>query len=493
MLRILRRIFASIFIVGITLLFLDFTGIFTAYFSWMTKLQFLPAVISANVIVITLLVILTLLVGRVYCSVICPLGIMQDVISHFGLRAKKNRYTYSKEKRILRFAVLVVFITMMIVGVGSFVALLAPYSSYGRIITNLGQPIILAINNLLADWAEANDSFAFAQTDLWLRSVSSMAVAGATLLIIGFLAWRYGRTYCNTICPVGTVLGYLSKCSLLKLTIDTEKCVNCGLCGKNCKSSCIDVKNHSIDYSRCVACMNCIDKCHKHAIGYQLKLSSSNNNNDNNKVDGEKRNFIAMVGALTASAIATAQEKTTDGGVAPIIDKTVIKRQTPIVPAGSLGLRNFADHCTGCQLCITKCPNGVLRPSSDLLSLLQPEMSYERGFCRPECNICSQVCPAGAIKPITVEDKSSIKIGTAVWNKELCVVLTDKVSCGNCERKCPAGAITMIPMDPDDHDSPRVPMVDENKCIGCGACENLCPSRPISAIHVEGVERHRLV
>ena len=118
-------------------------------------------------------------------------------------------------------------------------------------------------------------------------------------------------------------------------------------------------------------------------------------------------------------------------------------------------------------------------------------MSYERGYCRPECHHCSQVCPSGAIRPIGHAAKASTQIGHAVWIKDNCVVLTDGVSCGNCARHCPSGAIMMVPLDPDDDTSPMVPAVDRSRCIGCGACEYVCPARPFSAIYVEGHEQHQ--
>lgn len=124
---------------------------------------------------------------------------------------------------------------------------------------------------------------------------------------------------------------------------------------------------------------------------------------------------------------------------------------------------------------------------------MQPEMSYERGYCRPECTKCSEVCPAGAIRPITVADKSSTQIGHAVYVYENCVINTDGVECGNCARHCPTGAIQMLPSIADDPNSPKLPVVNTERCIGCGACENLCPARPFSAIYVEGHENHRTV
>ena len=166
---------------------------------------------------------------------------------------------------------------------------------------------------------------------------------------------------------------------------------------------------------------------------------------------------------------------------------------TPIVPPGALSLRNFTGHCTACQLCVSVCSNQVLRPSTDLKKFMQPEMSYERGYCRPECTKCSEVCPTGAIQLITKADKSATQIGHAVWIKDNCVVNTDEVNCGNCERHCPTKAIQMVAKDPNDPKSLKVPVIDTELCIGCGACEYYCPSRPLSAIYVEGHERHRTV
>ena len=314
--------------------------------------------------------------------------------------------------------------------------------------------------------------------------------------MIGVLAWKHGRTWCNTICPVGSVLGFFSRFSVFAPVIDTDKCRNCGLCGKQCKASCINMKEHQIDLTRCVACMDCIDTCKDGAIHYACrygKKAAGTASATDGGVDTGKRAFMVSAAIATTAAAAKAQEMKVDGGLAQISRATKPERQTPLVPAGSLSLKNFADHCTACQLCVSVCPNQVLRPSTSLMNLMQPEMSYERGYCRPECTKCSDVCPAGAIRPITVEDKSSIQIGHAVVCLDNCVVNTDEVSCGNCARHCPAGAISMVRKNPDDPKSLRIPVVNEERCIGCGACENLCPARPFTAIHVEGHEVHKTI
>ena len=497
MLRKIRIILASVFFIGVTLLFLDFTGAAHAWLGWMAKVQFLPAVLALNFGVVAVLLVLTLLFGRVYCSVICPLGVMQDIISWIhGKTKKKNRFRFSYSPAInwLRYGVLALFIIALIAGLHSLVALVAPYSAYGRIASNLLAPVYQLGNNFFAWIAERAGSYAFYSTEVWIKSTATFAVAAITFVVVAILAWKHGRTWCNTICPVGSVLGLFSRFSVFAPVIDTEKCRNCGLCGKQCKSSCINMKEHEIDYSRCVACMDCIDTCKEGAIHYACRYGKKGSPSPaQGNVDKSKRAFLVSSAIATTAVAAKAQEMKVDGGLAEIERATKPERQTRLVPAGSLSLKNFADHCTACQLCVSVCPNQVLRPSTSLMTLMQPEMSYERGYCRPECTKCSDVCPAGAIRPISLEEKSSTQIGHAVVCLDNCVVNTDEVSCGNCARHCPAGAISMVRKNPDDPKSLRIPVVNEERCIGCGACENLCPARPFTAIHVEGHEVHKTI
>jgi len=491
MLKKIRTILAAVVFTLITLLFLDFTGTLHTWLGWLAKIQFLPAVMALNVIVIVALIALTLVFGRIYCSVICPLGIFQDLMAR--LRRKKNKYNYSKEVKWLRYPVLALFVVAALAGVGSLFQLLAPYSSYGRIATMIFQPLWIMGNNILATIAERADSYAFYSVDVWMRSLPVFIIAAVTLVILFILAWRGGRTYCNTICPVGTVLSFFARFSWLKVRFDADKCKNCSLCSKNCKAACIDYKTHTVDYSRCVVCGNCIDKCKFGALSYSSRTDHISRPSSSSPVDTSKRSFLLATALASTAALAQKKEKLMDGGMAEIEDKVAPQRQTPLTPPGSLSFQHFAQHCTGCQLCVSECPNDVLRPSTDLMHFMLPAMSYERGYCRPECTRCSDVCPAGAIKPLDEMEKSSIQIGHAVWIKKNCIPLTDGVSCGNCARHCPTGAIQMVPSDPDDEESLKIPVVNENMCIGCGACEYVCPSRPFSAIYVEGHEVHKMV
>ncbi|MCR5710726.1 MAG: 4Fe-4S dicluster domain-containing protein [Bacteroidales bacterium] len=494
MLRKIRIVLAAVFFILITLLFLDFTGALHTWLGWMAKIQLLPAVLALNVGVIIFLVILTLLFGRVYCSVICPLGVMQDVVSWLSSRrkGKKNRFSYKKEVKWLRYGLLGVFILLMVLGLNSIAILIAPYSAYGRIATQLFAPLYAWGNNLLAAISAHYGSYAFYPTEVWLKSLPVFIVAAVTFVVVAVLAWRGGRTWCNTVCPVGTTLGLLSRFSLLKPVINTDKCVNCTICGKRCKASCIDTQNHAIDYSRCVACFDCIDNCHSHAISYRLacKPSSNKAKNEGGKADAGRRAFIAA-SALAAGAVTVeAKKKKLAEGLAVLEDKQMPPRTVLPVPAGAVSRKNFYNKCTACQLCVSECPNNVLRPSAKLATLMQPEMHYDKGYCRIECNRCTEVCPAGAISLVeSIADKSSIQIGHAVVIPDNCVVNRDGVNCGNCSRHCPTGAITMVPKQ--EGSNLLVPAVNESQCIGCGACEYHCPARPVSAIYVEGHEVHK--
>ncbi len=509
MLKKIRVILAALVFVAVTLLFLDFTGAIHHYLGWLAKIQFLPAVRALNLVVVIALVILTVLFGRVYCSVICPLGVFQDGVANLSKKGKKGKYSYSPEVKWLRYGVFILFVVALIAGVNAFVALLAPYSAWGRIVQNFLAPICQWGNNLFASIAEKHESYAFYTKEVWLKSLPTFIIALVTLVAVVILAWKNGRTYCNTICPVGTTLSFFSRFAAFRPVIDASKCKSCHLCEHKCKAACIDIDGgKTIDYSRCVDCFNCIDNCKFGALKYCFAWGTKPevpSGDTSAPADKTRRAFmvgsaLALGGSALSSVKALAQTEPADeepvkiegeGGFADIIPKVAPKRSVAITPFGSESVKDFYSHCTACQLCVAVCPNNVLRPSKDLKHLMQPEMSFERGYCRPECVKCSEVCPAGAILKITPEEKTQWKVGTAHITPWLCIVDNGTVEeCGNCARHCPTGAIQMVRKDPDNPRSVRIPSVDESKCIGCGACENLCPARPVSAITVDGYQIH---
>ena len=540
MLRKIRILLAGLFFILVNLLFFDVSGLLHRYLDWVAKIQFLPALLAFNVGAVIVIVALTFVFGRLYCSIICPLGILQDIISWMAGRRRKYRFSYAPPRRWLRNGVFAAFVIAFIAGAGGIASLIAPYSAYGRVATHLFAPLYAWGHNFFAWIAESMNSYAIHSTEVWFKGGLPLLVALMTLATIAIMAWRSGRLWCNAICPVGTALGVISRWSLFKPRVDLNKCSHCGLCARGCKSACIDAHSGTVDASRCVTCFDCLKNCHLGALRYGLiqrktsqevspthvpessrtiespeRMDASDINIDSDlspktsKLPAEskttanaeqmssesanpgRRAFLAAAGLMALEGAAQAQAVKIDGGLAPIEEKQLPPRQTPISPPGSQGAANLAKHCTSCQLCVAACPNQVLRPSQSIKSCLRPELSFERGYCRPECVTCAAVCPTGAIQPITAEEKASLQIGHAVWTKARCVVLRDGVNCDNCAAHCPVGAIHMGPLDAENPESPQIPMIDTERCIGCGACEHLCPARPISAIHVEGHERHR--
>ncbi len=499
MLRKIRIILAALFYIAVTLLFLGMSWRVNMWIAWVAKIQFLPALMALNFGVLAGLIILTLLFGRLYCSIICPLGVMQDIFSWLGRKAKKNRYSYSPEKKWLRYSVLAVFVVCLIVGFAPVTTLLAPYSAYGRIVNSLFRPLYDLLINGIAALDARYEWYKVGEVQLWMRSVTTFVVALLTLGILGVLAWRHGRTYCNTICPVGTILSFFARFSLFRIRINEDKCRKCGLCARNCKAAAIDFKSGTVDLTRCVACGDCIDKCHDGAISYAVAKSQittappiDRNHKSQMEPDGSRRAFLTGAAVAVGTAAMAQAKIKVDGGLAEIEEKVAPRRQTPVTPPGSVSARNMQRHCTACQLCVSACPNNVLRPSSDPLRFMQPEMSFERGYCRPECTRCSQVCPTGAIQSIRQEDKSFIHIGHAVWIEQNCIPVANGDNCGACAKHCPADAIHMVEHTTADGRIVLVPAIDKERCIGCGKCEHLCPARPFSAIYVEGNSTHRV-
>lgn len=447
-LKIIRIILAALMLFGITTLIFDFTdgAVLRHWLGWMPKMQLLPAILALNVVVVVAILLVTFLFGRLYCSVICPMGIFQDIFIWFHklIFGKKRPYRYRKPQNWLRYTVLALFVLLMVLGINGIATLVAPYSAYARMVANIH-------GTGLVHW-----------------------VAIATLCCVGVMSFMYGRLWCNTLCPVGTLLGLISKYSLFGIRIDPEKCVACGKCEKRCKANCINLESKIVDGSRCVMCFNCLGHCKQGAISIS-RNNRSNQNIQSNPIDPSRRKFLAVTAAVGAATALHAQEQKLDGGLAAIENKQVPKRNMPLKPAGAISLKNFESRCTACQLCVGKCPEKVLRPSTELSSLMQPYMAFDQGYCRTACTRCSEVCPTGAIQHIDKEQKTAISIGHAV-------VLTDNcIGCGACARHCPSAAILMVD---------GKPAVNESMCLGCGACEYYCPARPMTAIYVEGRERH---
>ena len=487
MLKKFRIGFSVTLFVLINLFFLDFAGFLPLGFHSVTKIQLVPALLALNVEVLVILLVLSLVFGRVYCSFICPMGVYQDVVAWLSKKfTKKKKYTFSKAMTLLRWSILAATVIAFIFGFNFLVGLLDPYGAYGRIVTHIFRPAYLAGNNLLEYIFSSFDNYTFYKVGIYSLGVLSTLIALVTLVGIGLLAWRNGRTWCNTICPVGTLLGFISRYSLFRLQFDDDKCNSCGLCAMKCKASCINSKDKQIDYSRCVTCFNCIEACNRSAMKYApYKWKKTVTNVPENKtVDESKRRFLSATVVTAVAATSLMGQK-----VASITGKRALKRNLPIVPPGGLNVENLQEKCISCHLCVSKCPSHVIKPAFTeygLGGMMQPRLYFDHGFCNYDCTVCSDVCPSKALRPLTVEQKHQTQVGQVHFIRHNCIVFTDETNCGACSEHCPTQAVHMVPYK----GVLTIPETDVSICVGCGGCEYVCPAKPYKAIYVEGLEAH---
>ncbi len=499
MVRKLRILLEIGCLLGFFVLFLDVHGLWSGDMVWLGKMQLVPAFVSGAVLTMLSLVILTLVLGRIYCSVVCPLGILQDLV--WRCRRGRRRQTFRPNRPWLRLAALVLFAAALGLGLPGLAGILDPYSAFGRMATDLFQPLAVLVNNGLSLAEQSFGGATIAPVPLVQKGLAALLGAGLTFGLIAFLAWRGGRTWCNTLCPVGAFLGCLSRVSLFRPRIRQDRCVGCGLCAARCKAACIDPEARHVDASRCVACFDCLEVCRRGALtllplGKQEGKAAAGRKKDAPRAAGSPDpGRRAMLGGLAGMATgmvfpgkAEAAEHGRQVPIPALERKRRPERGLPVLPAGSTGLEHFRGHCTGCQLCVAVCPNHVLRSRDEGPDMLQPSMTFENGFCRTNCTACSEACPAGAIRPVSLQEKSSIQVGRAVIDRDLCIVGRDKVTCTACKRSCPTGAVSLV--GPGEL---QLPAVDTERCIGCGACEYVCPSRPLAAIRVEGNLIHRRI
>lgn len=499
-LRKVRLVIALLFLVLTLFLLLDFTGILpTRVYTTIIAFQFVPSLLkfitslTIGTAAFILIMVATTLIGRVYCSAVCPLGLLQDVIVRIKKRIpkKKLRYKYNKAYNVLRYSFFIVTVVTFLLGTNLVLNLLDPYSNFGRITSGLFRPLYIGGNNILAFLLEKINVYSVYHIDQHFR-FDTMIYPLVVLITLVMLSIRHGRLFCNTVCPVGTLLGLISRISLFKIVFDTEKCTSCNRCSLLCKSECINVKEMKVDFSRCVACYNCIDVCPESAINYQIAISKEKNISSQG-TEG-RRNFISksattFIALFGISKLLKGQQDTVmvNGHVLEPINKNY-----PVSPPGSFNIDRFNDLCTACNLCVSACPSEVIKPSLleyGLKGFLQPHLDYRTGYCNYECTVCTEVCPTGALLPISVETKKTTQLGVVNFIEKNCIVFTKGTACGACAEHCPSKAVFMVPYK----NNLTIPDTNTSICVGCGACEKICPVEPhyVRAIYVDGHAVHK--
>jgi ferredoxin len=488
-----RVILALIFIIALLVSFGDIRGnLSSGIHKAILYLQFTPSVLkmitpgTAIALGFVLVLVLTFLGGRIYCSTICPLGILQDVIIFLRRKVSpKKRLRFKKALNVLRYSFLAVTILSLLVAGILFVNLLDPYAIFGRMASHIYQPVLQFINNTAAGVFSGLGLHPLEERTFHLASFS---LAFGMLGIISIMAYSSGRLYCNSVCPVGTLLGLVSKLSLFKIKIEEKGCTKCGKCQAACKANCIDIKTLTIDESRCINCYNCLPVCDEKAIGYKKILvlagDTSNSNPD------LKRRFVmaAAFGYFASKALPLSgqQHRKHKNKKIRFTDRGTI------APPGAKSIDHIKDKCVACHLCVSVCPTKVLQPGFldyGFTGMNVPKMDYGVNFCNYECTKCIEVCPTGALLPLSKEEKKLTQIGKVQLRMPHCIVESESTACGSCSEHCPTQAVRMVPY----YNGLPAPEIDPDICIGCGACEYACPvTDPHPAIFVASNEVHVL-
>ncbi len=509
-LKVLRVSLAILFFVPILLFFLDFDSKLPNSLHTLLHLQIIPAILGLSFGILAFQLILALVFGRIYCSTICPAGVLQDIINRLFIIGKKKkkgsmRYKYHKPLNIFRYVLLGCTIGFAVLGFTGLLVWLDPYSNFGRIATNLFRPVVVWGNNLAADVLMSMDNYTLHHVTLKTIAASGLIAGGIALVTFIVMVIFRGRFFCNTVCPVGALLSLISRYSFFRISFNKSVCNSCGNCERTCKAEAIDSKGMIVDASRCVDCFNCTSSCTKDGLAYRFNppikkekteiieqpLSTVNCQlstvNFQKSTQRSRRTFLATGATVAASlpVISTLAR----GAQA---DRDTGEGWGPVTPPGSINLERFKDKCTGCHICVVKCPSQVLKPAGlqyGLGYMLRPFVSYKSSYCNYECTICADVCPNHAIMPLTVEDKKTTQVGIATFVIERCIVYTEGTDCGACSEHCPTQAVHMVPYG---EGTLTIPQVDPDICIGCGGCESICPVNPHRAILIKPNEVHQI-
>jgi polyferredoxin len=491
LLKVLRVILAIVVFIPILLFFTDFTDLLPDSLNGLLRIQLLPAILTGAAVTLVIYFVLTLFFGRIYCSVICPAGTLQDLFNRISCIGKKRRngrmrFHYHKPANVLRYVILGLTVVLTVAGTAELCLLLDPYSNFGRIATNIFRPVAVWINNLVAELLSSKGIYTLYHVTLRISAAALISAIVAFAVFAVMTSFR-GRLFCNTICPVGALLSLVSRYSLFRITFDENKCNQCTSCERTCKAEAINAKNMTVDTSRCVTCFNCTSACNRSSLKYTFapvsfrkKKRAAIKKTFHGAVSESRRSFITTSAALAAGSVPLLALAKGDAGKSPY----------PVTPPGSLSIERFKDLCTGCHLCVVQCPSHVLHPAGaefGLGYLLKPYMSYEDSYCNYSCIVCSDVCPTDAIKPITTEEKKTVQVGIANFYKDICIVYTEENDCGACSEHCPSQAVHMVPYK----GTLTIPQVESELCIGCGGCESICPVRPARAIVVISNPTHK--
>ncbi|MHC4874004.1 MAG: 4Fe-4S dicluster domain-containing protein [Planctomycetota bacterium] len=502
LLRILRKLSGGFILFLFVFIFLEiinvrFQGASLKLSHILASMQFIPALskfaiagVLSGAVALLILIAVTFLFGRVYCSVLCPLGVLQDFFIWIKYKIfRKKWFSFHSPPNVLRYGICIVTLVLLIAGHNIIATFLDPYTNFGRIAAYGVKPIVAKGSEKLSEYFTAHDMYFIPEIRMQVVAGAVFVVSLVSLVLLAVISFWRGRWFCNYICPTGTALGIISRNSLFKVSIEKDTCVSCGLCSQVCKAECIDVKEKEIINERCVACFNCQKKCNKDAVKFKAANPFAGCTGEDNGEDEVRRSMLRTGIALGVSVVAAF-------GLRQLVKRRTpsLKKDPPVIPPGAGDITSYSGTCTGCGLCVTACPTKVLVASFNgtghNAGLLKPVLDFNKSYCLYECTDCSNICPTGAIKPLTLEAKKTTQIGKVKLMKEKCIAWMAFADCTICDEYCPTKAVHAIPHPKDERIG--VPKVEPHICVGCGACENVCPAYPEKAIIVESNKTHLL-
>jgi MauM/NapG family ferredoxin protein len=459
-------------------------------------------VVFASFVFALITVVATIVLGRVFCGWVCPLGAVHQ-FSSFIFKKTKFLRPPREEKASLawKYYVLILVLAGAVLGL-DLAGYLDPFSFltrsfalsvfpglayalsglkgalYGLGLTSGGR----SISQLLENWT-LNETF-----------IQGFAIGLLFLGAIALNAWKE-RFWCRHLCPTGALLGLLARWNVLKLKVDGEKCIQCGLCSQHCETQANPYPNEGWKSGECIYCETCAAICPTAAIGFPLRAAPEKLTNISN-VDLSRRKVL-LTTFLGLAAV-------------PFFRLTPYRKRASlklIRPPGAVPEEEFLAKCVKCGQCMRACPTNGLQPAKTEAGpegLWTPMLVPKIGYCEYYCSLCTQVCPTGAIQKQTIEAKNKIKIGSAWVNKNRCIPYTLGKPCIVCEEHCPVSpkAIKLVEVETKLPGGKvvvqKAPVIDLDQCTGCGICENKCPVADDPAIYVTSVgetrsEKNRLL
>lgn len=462
---------------------------FSMRFDPLTVLSHLLAsrvfLLSSSVALI--LVILTLVFGRAWCGWLCPLGTTLDIFAPRRRRGRAAQPDLPDQLRSLKYGLLLVIVFAALMG-NLTLLIFDPLTILFRTLTASILPatdqVITAIERalyqvpILAGPVTAFDSLIrpviLPPEALYYRQAILYALVFGAILGLNWIAPRF---WCRYLCPLGALLGILSKAALLRREVG-EGCKGCAICGQVCPTGTIDPqRNYASDPSECTMCLDCIQACPRSSIDFIPALAPA----ALREYDPNRRRTLVSLGLAAA-------------GVAVLRSEALVKREHPFAlrPPGARE-NDLLSKCVRCAECMRACPTSALQPAlgeSGIEGLWTPVLIPRLGYCDYSCNACGQVCPVQAIPPLSLEEKREQVLGKAYIDQNRCIAWADHTDCIVCEEMCPLPAkairleTTRMALPGKEAVEVQLPYVDRELCIGCGICEYKCPVNGEAAIRV---------